>query len=100
MANGVLEIQCPCCHSTLKVDADTGAVLAHKQPEKPPSIEDLAVAAANLKGEAAKREEVFQKSFTAEKNRESIMSKRFDELFKQAQADPDKRPPQRDIDLD
>ena len=100
MAKGVLEIQCPCCRAAIKVDADTGAVLAHKVPEKPPSIEDLAAAAANLKGEAAKREEIFQKSFAAEKNRESIMSKRFDELFKQAKEDPDQRPPHRDIDLD
>ena len=53
-------------------------------PEKPPAIEDLGIAAKALKGEAAKREEIFQKSFAEQKTRQSLLDKKFDGLSKQA----------------
>src|SRR3954453_20739176 len=94
------EVECPCCRTIMKVDADTGAVLSHKQVEKPPAIEDLASAVANLKGEAARREEIFQKSFAEQKTRQTVLDRKFDELLKDAKANPDTRPFKRDIDLD
>ncbi len=100
MANGIIEVECPCCRTTLKVDADSGAVISHKQLEKPAHIEDLTTAVAKLKGEADRREEVFQKSFTDQKNRKSILDKKFDELLKQAKSDPDTGPPKREFDFD
>jgi hypothetical protein len=81
------------------VDRETGVVLSQKMPEKPPAIEDLGVAARALKGEAAKREEKFQKSFADQKTHQSVLDKKFDELLKQAKASPDTDPPKRDIDL-
>lgn len=99
MANEVLDVACPCCHAMLRVDRETGAVLSHKLPEKPPAIEDLGVAARALKGEAAKREEIFQKSFAEQKTRQSLLDKKFDELLKQAKESPDTGPQKRDIDL-
>jgi|GraSoiStandDraft_4_1057263.scaffolds.fasta_scaffold2750702_1 hypothetical protein len=99
MANEVLDVACPCCHTALRVDKETGAVLSHKMPEKPPAIEDLGIAAKALKGEAAKREEIFQKSFAEQKTRQSLLDKKFDELLKQAKESPDTAPPKRDIDL-
>ena len=74
-------------------------MLSHKLPEKPPAIEDLGAAAKALKGEAAKREEIFQKSFADQKSRQSILDKKFDELLKQAKESPDTGPQKRDIDL-
>ena len=47
-AKSVIDVLCPCCQTTLKVDTATGMVLSHKQPEKPRPIEDLAVAVAAL----------------------------------------------------
>lgn len=99
MADALIDVECPCCRSALKVDTATGAVITHKQPEKPPPIEDLVSAVANLKTEAARREEIFQKSFADQKTRQSVLDKKFDELFKAAKADPDSPPPPRDIDL-
>ena len=99
MANDVIDVLCPCCHTTLRVDRESGAVLSHKAPEKPPAIEDLGVAARALKGEAAKREEIFQKSFADQKTRQSLLDKKFEELLKQAKESPDTGPPKRDIDL-
>jgi len=100
MPKGTIEVECPCCHATLKVDAQTGAVLLHKQPEKPKPIEDMSAAVAALKTEAARREEIFQKSMADQKTRESVMDKKLDELFKQAKEDPDTRPFRPDFDLD
>lgn len=100
MANGVIEVECPCCQAQLKIDVKTGAVLTHKQPAKPPAIEDLAAAVAALKGQSAKREEVFQKSFADQKTRQSVLDAKFDELLKQAKEAPDDGRPPRDFDLD
>ena len=100
MAHPLFEVECPCCKAILKIDPETRAVIAHAVPEKPPLIEDLAAAVAKLKGETGRRDEVFRKSFEAEKSHGKVLEKKFDELLRQAKENPDVRPPQRDIDLD
>jgi hypothetical protein len=100
MAQGMFEVECPCCQAILTVDPETRAVIAHKVPVKPPVIEDLAAEVAKLKGEGARRDEIFRKSFEAEKTHGKVLEKKFDELFKRAKEDPDVRPPKRDIDFD
>ncbi|MCC6591171.1 MAG: hypothetical protein IT168_31085 [Bryobacterales bacterium] len=96
----LIEVSCPCCEATLRIDPETGAVITSKAKEKPAPIEDLNLAVSKLKEEAAKRDERFQKSMQDEKNRAQILSKKFDELFKQAKSDPDVKPPHKDIDWD
>jgi len=71
----------------------------HRAGEAPP-IEDLAAEVAKLKGEGARREQLFQKQFEAEKTHGKVLEKKFDELFKRAKEDPDQTPRKRDIDLD
>ncbi|HVN05001.1 MAG TPA: hypothetical protein VMT86_11320 [Bryobacteraceae bacterium] len=100
MSQALFEIECPCCNTRLKVDPETRAVISHTVPEKPPAIEDLAAAVAKLKGEAGRRDEVFRKQVEAEKSHGKVLSKKFDELLKQARENPDVTPPRRDIDLD
>ncbi|MFN0164908.1 MAG: hypothetical protein ACKV22_00635 [Bryobacteraceae bacterium] len=100
MRKGLFEVECPCCHSKLKVDPETRAVIWHKEPEKPKMIEDLAAEVEKLKGAAGRREELFQKSFEQHKVHNQVLEKKFDELFKQAKESPDTPPPKRDIDLD
>jgi hypothetical protein len=99
MAKGLFEVECPCCQATLKIDPQTRAVIAHKAPVKPPPIEDLAAAVQKLKGEEARRDEVFRKQVEAERMHGQVLQKKFDELFKQAKENPDQPPPTRDIDL-
>ena len=99
MAQGMFEVPCPCCKAVLKIDPETRAVIAHTVPEKPPLIEDLAAEVLKLKGEGARREQLFQKSFEAEKTHGKVLEKKFDELFKRAKENPDEKPPTRDIDL-
>jgi hypothetical protein len=95
----MFEVPCPCCKAVLTIDPETHAVIAHTVPEKPPAIEDLAAEVAKLKGEGARREQLFQKSFEAEKTHGKVLEKKFDELFKRAKENPDVKPPTRDIDL-
>lgn len=100
MAKPLIEVACPCCQAVLKIDPETRAVISHKVQEKPPVIEDLAAAVAKLKGEPGRRDELFRKSFEAEKSMGKVLDRRFDELLKQAKETPDAAPPRRDIDLD
>jgi hypothetical protein len=100
MAQGLFEVDCPCCHATLKIDPETRAVISHKEKEKPRTVEDLAAAVQKLKGEAGRRDELFRKNFEAEKSHGKVLEKKFDELFKRAKESPNEPPPQRDIDLD
>jgi hypothetical protein len=100
MAKGMFEVACPCCQAVLTIDPETRAVIAHTIPEKPRAIEDLGAEVAKLKGEGARREELFRKQFEAEKSHGKVLEKKFDELFKRAKEDPDIRPPKRDIDFD
>jgi predicted nucleotide-binding protein (sugar kinase/HSP70/actin superfamily) len=99
-ASRLFDVECPCCRATLKVDPETEAVISHTVPEKPHIVEDMATALSRLKGEDARREEAFQKSFQAEKKSKDVLSKKFDELLKQAKEKPDLTRPTRDIDLD
>ena len=100
MAKGMFEVECPCCQAILKIDPETQAIIAHTVPVKPPPIEDLAAEVAKLKGEGARRDELFRKQFEAEKSHGKVLEKKFDELFKRAKENPDLTPPKRDIDLD
>lgn len=95
----LFEVECPCCQATLKVDPETRAVIAHTEKVKPRPIEDLAAEVSKLKGEGARREQLFQKSFEAEKSHGKVLEKKFEELFKRAKENPDEKPPTRDIDL-
>jgi hypothetical protein len=96
----MFDVECPCCHAVLKIDPETRAVIAHTVPVKPMPISDLAAEVAKLKGEGARREEVFQKQFEAEKSHGKVLEKKFEELFKRAKETPDTGKPMRDIDLD
>jgi hypothetical protein len=96
----LIDVECPCCQAALKVDPETRAVISYKASEKPRSVEDIDDAYTNWKGEAARREEAFRKSVEAEKMSKDVLSKKFDELLKQAKEKPDVKPPTRDIDLD
>jgi hypothetical protein len=100
MAEAIFEVECPCCQTILKVDPETRAVIAHTVIEKPKPISDLAAEVAKLKGEGARREEVFRKQVEAERDHGKVLEKKFEELFKRAKENPDAPPPQRDIDLD
>lgn len=94
------EVPCPCCGATLKIDPETQAVLHHREPEKKPAIEDLQAAVQQLKGEADRRNDVFEKSFASHLSGEKVREKKFEELLKHAKEDKSGAPPKRPFDLD
>ncbi len=103
MANSsgqIFEVKCPCCDATLQVDSELHLVINHREPEKKPAIEDLNTAVQQLKGEAARRNDAFEKSFASHLSGEKIREKKFDELLKQAKEDKGGAPPKRPFDLD
>ena len=93
-----LELDCPCCGSTLVIDANLGRVVSHRQPphEDKPALDD---AQRILAAEAARREALFSRSVADEKGRSAALSKRFDEALQEARKEPASRP-LRDFDLD
>jgi hypothetical protein len=93
-----IEVNCPCCNSTLVIDTNLGRVVSHEAPDRGNKPE-LSDAQRILADEAARREAIFQSSVTAEKNRGDVLSKRFDEALQQARAEPVTKP-MRDFDLD
>ena len=94
------DVKCPCCGSTLRVDSELQIVIHHQEPEKKPLIEDLHTAVQQLKGEAERRNDVFDKSFASHLSGEAVRAKKFEELLKQAKEDKSGAPPARPFDLD
>ena len=57
-------------------------------------------AVQQLKGEAAKRNDAFEKSFASHKGADKVREKKFEELLKLAKEDKSDTPPKRAFDLD
>jgi len=93
-----LEVQCPCCRSTLVIDTNLGRVISHQEPESGNKPE-LSEAQRILAEEAARREAIFEQSVKSEKTRGDALSRRFEEALKQAHKEPVTKPT-RDFDLD
>jgi hypothetical protein len=93
-----IEVQCPCCQSTLIIDINLQRVIRHVEADRGDKPE-LNNAARILADEAAKREALFEQSFKAEKNRDDALTRRFEEALKQAKQEPVTKP-MRDFDLD
>jgi hypothetical protein len=93
-----IEVQCPCCQSTLIVDLNLARVVGFKEVENAnkPELDDAHRILAN---EAARREAAFQQSVESEKTRGDALSKRFEEALKQARQEPITKPT-RDFDLE
>jgi hypothetical protein len=100
LASELIDVLCPCCGSTLQVDPETKLVIQHREPEKKPLIEDLHAAVQQLKGDADRRNDVFEKSFASHRSGEKVREKKFEELLKQAKEDKTGTPPKRPFDLD
>ena len=85
-------LSCPCCQAELTVDPEIEAVITFKPLEKPREISDIEAAMQIFKGEAGRREDAFQKSVHAEKNKANVLDRKFDELLRQAKESPNEPP--------
>jgi predicted metallo-beta-lactamase superfamily hydrolase len=94
-----IQVTCPCCDAILTIDPALGAVLDHKLPVKPHMAVELKDAVRQVKEEASRRDEKYQKLAEAEKNKSKVLEAKFQELFKKAKEEPIEKP-LKDIDLD
>jgi hypothetical protein len=92
------EVTCPCCRAVLTLDPGLRAVIQHRPPPRTGPAASLDKAMEVLKGEPARREALFRQAAEAEKNKEQLLSRKFEAGLKRAKDEPDPGP--RPIDLD
>lgn len=85
-------VTCPCCNGRLTIDPGLEAVIAHEAPPRPKSGMDLGGMLSSLKGEAARRDQLFKEQMEAEKNRGKVLDRKFQESVKKAKDMPDEKP--------
>jgi len=93
-----IEVLCPCCQAKLKIDPALAVVIAHQAPPRAAPDVNLSDTANILDKQAAAREEKFRQSWEAEKKKEDVLSRKFEEALKKAQEEPAEKP-LRDFDL-
>lgn len=98
--NATLEVACPDCGSTMKVDAVTGAVIAHTPAPRKRTFEDFETAARAMRDQEERKESLFRQSVDAHKNSGDLLEKKFAEALRKAKETPDDSKPFRDFDLD
>jgi hypothetical protein len=94
----IVEVSCPCCHAKLKIDPGLAEVIAHEAPPRMAPDVNLSDADNILMKQEAAREEKFRQSWEAEKKKEDVLSRKFEEALKKAKEGPAEKPV-RDVDL-
>jgi hypothetical protein len=94
-----IEVICPCCQATLKIDAQLAVVLSHQAALVAGPDVDLTDAGRLLREQAERREEKFKKSWDAEQKKDDVLSRKFEEALKKANKEPIEKP-LRDFDID
>ena len=94
-----VEVACPCCRARLTIDPQLGVVLSHEAPPRPVPNVDLDDTARLLREQAERREDLFRRSVEAEKKKEQVFDRLFEEGLKKAKDKPIEKP-LRDFDLD
>ena len=79
---------CPCCESTITIDAQTGVIISHEEKAKPvASFEELVKGRDKQK---QMRDQLFQQELGSMKDRERLLEEKFREAMKRAEKDKDK----------
>jgi hypothetical protein len=94
------EVGCPCCGALLKIDADTRSVIAHTPPARPKTFNDFEEAARAMREQESRKESLFRQAVDAEKQKASVLERKFQEAVRRAKETPDTGKPLRDFDLD
>jgi hypothetical protein len=77
------DVTCPDCGAILKIDPETKAILSHTSAPRKRTFEDI-----------------FRQSVEAEKNKQQLFDKRFEEALRKAKETPGEGRPLREFDLD
>ena len=98
--NQSIEVACPDCGATLKIDLATRAVISHTAAPRKRTFEDFESAARSMREQEGRKESLFRQAVDAEKNKNDLMEKKFAEALRKAKESPDTGKPLRDFDLD
>jgi hypothetical protein len=98
--NSTIEVSCPECGATMKIDVATRAVIAHTPAPRKRMFEDFETAARAMREQDERKESIFRQSVDAQKNRNDLLEKKFAEAVKKAKETPDTGKPLREFDLD
>ena len=94
-----IEVACPCCRSKLQIDPQLAVVLSHQPPPRTAPDVDINDASRILQEQAQRREDKFRESWEAEKKKEDVLTRKFEEALKKAKDQPVEKP-LRDFDLE
>jgi uncharacterized Zn finger protein (UPF0148 family) len=79
---------CPCCETTLTIDAQTGSIISHEVKAKPTASFDEML--KGLDKQKQVRDQLFQQELGSLKDRERLLEEKFREAMKRAEKDKDK----------
>lgn len=97
----VITVKCPKCREQLEVNAETGAVLRHREEVKARPGEDfLGARLRELELEKARRAAVVEQGHHREKNKQQEFDRLFSKVREENAADTPAPRPVRDVDLD
>ena len=96
----VFEVTCPDCGAMLKIDAGAHAIISHTPAPRKRTFEDFETAARAMREQDERKESIFRQSLEAEKNKQQLFDKKFEEALRKAKENPDQGKPLRDFDLD
>ena len=85
-----LLVLCPDCGSTLKVDPETGAVLAHESATSKNKLSSIEEASRENQRRKDRAEDLFAATVEREKHKSEILDKTFRQALEKAQKDPGK----------
>jgi uncharacterized Zn finger protein (UPF0148 family) len=94
------KLTCPCCQTTLVVDRETLAILYFEENREKSGGASFEDALEELKAKEKEKRSLFQKAVAEERQRRSLLGKKFEELQKQAAANPDAPPPPRPFEFE
>jgi hypothetical protein len=94
------DVTCPDCGAILKIDPETRAIVAHTPAPRKRTFEDFETAARAMREHDERKESIFRQSVEAEKNKQDVLNKKFEEALRKAKETPDEGKPLREFDLD
>ena len=98
--NKPFDVVCPDCGAVLRIDPETKAILSHTSAPRKRTFEDFESAAKAMREQDVRKEDIFRQSLEAEKNKEQLFDKRFEEALRKAKETPGEGRPLREFDLD
>ena len=92
-------IICPCCETTITIDAQTGAIISHEERTKRlASFEEMQ---KDIDKQKAVRNQLFAQELDSMKDRGRLLEEKFQDALRRAEKDADKNKPFRNpLDVD